>query len=525
MMMKWLRAGARIVAQISAPRRGSNIMGFKEAVYPQVKWMVLLIITILSIALWQSDFVIAGTVANIYLNGLIFAGAAFGVVLHFRAVFTLKDEYVGLAALNEAYQDNAVRRSTGSIPTPASDRLDRLREPAAYFKEPQLLRGSFDLLYSQLYAAPAMTISTGTAKMLIEDFENRLADRVGFINYVAGLMVLLGLLGTFIGLLQTVGSVGDIIASIDLTSGAGPEAIQGLLDKLGAPLSGMATGFSSSLFGLIASLALGVMTKICFRSFNHLKAEFEVWINRVSQIETIALDLNQATAHEQAIAHEALDLEYLGMDPNIPVPVALQNSLERLSYSVECFGKVVEREASATRDETRKILLEAIESFEDARKRQMDAIWKSKNDQIEAVMQMMEAMRESRADKNELTHVLHELADTLRADTRRPNRPPGKGKSPQKAAPIAANRDNQQAIEAMTEAMTRKLFGDADDQPAAQPEDVEEPAVSREQSADEMLSRVVRQMKANVVEEKTTDTTSTTIGTWKKSTQRPDLRQ
>lgn len=509
--MKWLRAGTRIVAQISAPRRGSNIMGFKEAVYPQVKWMVLLIVTILSIALWQSDFVIAGTMANIYLNGLIFVGAAFGVVLHFRAVLTLKDEYVGLAALNEAYQDNAVRRPTGSIPTPASDRLERLREPAAYFKEPQLLRGSFDLLYSQLYAAPAMTIPTGTAKMLIEDFENRLADRVGFINYVAGLMVLLGLLGTFIGLLQTVGSVGDIIASIDLTSGAGPEAIQGLLDKLGAPLSGMATGFSSSLFGLIASLALGVMTKICFRSFNHLKAEFEVWINRVSQIETIALDSNQATAHEQAIAHEALDLEYLGMDPNVPVPVALQNSLERLSYSVECFGKVVEREASATRDETRKILLEAIESFEDARKRQT------------------EAMRESRADKNELTHVLHELADTLRADTRRPNRPPGKGKSPQKAAPTAANQDNQQAIEAMTaamtEEMTRKLFGDADDQPAAQPEDREEPAVSREQSADEMLSRVVRQMKDNVVEEKTTDTTSTTIGTWKKSTQRPDLRR
>ena len=72
-------------------------------------------------------------------------------------------------------------------------------------------------------------------------------------------LVFLGLLGTFWGLLKTIGSVGNVISGlgIDDTNVAG--FFNSLKDGLNAPLQGMSIAFSSSLLGLAGSLILGFM--------------------------------------------------------------------------------------------------------------------------------------------------------------------------------------------------------------------------------------------------------------------------
>ncbi len=413
-------------------------MNYKKSVYPQVRWITLLAASIIALAVWQNEFVMAGFVSNVYLNGGIFLGAAFGVALHYVALFSLRDEYIGLDALNEAFEDNATRKPVDGLPEPPDEREARTREAARFFNEPKLLGGSFDMLYSQLYAGPALAIPSTTAKALIEDFENRLADRVGFINYVSSLMVLLGLLGTFIGLLATVGSVGDILGSIDLSGGGGAEQIQALFDSLGAPLGGMATGFSSSLFGLIASMTLGVMTKICFNSFNDLKNEFESWINRVSQIETLearggadrpdaAVALDAASLIAVSTAADDAERDALvgavTVAPSFELTekvrrrldetLELKASMEALMQTMTEFGDRVEARSEILQQETREMFVSMLDTLQQSQRQHLAQARKLAESQNKALSQIAGGLALSAQRQEEMREAILALTDAL----------------------------------------------------------------------------------------------------------------
>ena len=92
---------------------------------------------------------------------------------------------------------------------------------------------------------------------LIENTDMALSSVRETSRYLVGLLVFLGLLGTFWGLLKTIGSVGNVISGlgIDDTNVAG--FFNSLKDGLNAPLQGMSIAFSSSLLGLAGSLILG----------------------------------------------------------------------------------------------------------------------------------------------------------------------------------------------------------------------------------------------------------------------------
>ena len=76
-------------------------------------------------------------------------------------------------------------------------------------------------------------------------------------RYLVGLLVFLGLLGTFWGLLKTIGSVGNVISSLGIDDTNVAAFFNSLKDGLNAPLKGMSIAFSSSLLGLAGSLILG----------------------------------------------------------------------------------------------------------------------------------------------------------------------------------------------------------------------------------------------------------------------------
>ena len=104
-------------------------------------------------------------------------------------------------------------------------------------------------------------------------------------RYLTGLLVFLGLLGTFWGLLQTVASIGSTIQSLSVGSGEIGVIFDELKSGLEAPLAGMGTAFSSSLFGLTGSLILGFLDLQAGQSQTRFYNELEDWLSSVTEVD------------------------------------------------------------------------------------------------------------------------------------------------------------------------------------------------------------------------------------------------
>lgn len=246
----------------------------------QIYKMTFVLFLLASLGLWQITFVITAIEANIFLNMTIFGTFGFGAFVAYRNVMGLKNEVHAFDALKEEYEDNC-----NSELQEASDpywRYYRCENDAVVFQKPNILEHPFQIISEEIGRTGALAMSTGTMQNLSDSVDARLDEQKSLVSYVTGILVMLGLIGTFVGLMVTLSSVGAIIGNLDLTGGAGAEAIQGLMDGLKVPLQGMATGFSSSLFGLITSLALGLIGRFGNQASSVLKTNFETWLAGVA---------------------------------------------------------------------------------------------------------------------------------------------------------------------------------------------------------------------------------------------------
>ncbi|MEM9206539.1 MAG: hypothetical protein AAGA88_09425 [Pseudomonadota bacterium] len=240
-------------------------------------------VLLLALAAWQLDFVIVSINANIYLNATIIGVFLFGVFLAYRGVLGLRTELQAFDALKEEFNDTRV-----DVTADEGDpnwRYNRCKKPAIMFTRPLILGQSYSLCSDEIGRTGDLQLTAGTMSTLVEGIDIRLDEQRSLLNYVVGILVMLGLIGTFVGLMGTLASVGEIIGGLDLSGGAGPEVIQNLMTSLQKPLEGMATGFSSSLFGLITSLTLGLMTRFNSQALNVVRMSFETWLGGVAQIE------------------------------------------------------------------------------------------------------------------------------------------------------------------------------------------------------------------------------------------------
>jgi hypothetical protein len=103
-------------------------------------------------------------------------------------------------------------------------------------------------------------------------------------RYLVGLLVFLGLLGTFWGLLQTITSVGGAIDAIDTGATDNVTMFSDLKAGLAAPLKGMGTAFSSSLLGLAGSLVLGFLELQAGHAHNRFYNELEEWLSGITEL-------------------------------------------------------------------------------------------------------------------------------------------------------------------------------------------------------------------------------------------------
>ncbi len=129
-----------------------------------------------------------------------------------------------------------------------------------------------------------ITLSATSMRSILDSISFRLDESREYSRYMIGLLIFLGLLGTFWGLLLTVDSIGQTIGTLKIGSNEASVMFEELKSGLEKPLSGMAVAFSSSLFGLSGSLILGFFDLIYNQAQNRFYNELEEWLSTVTEI-------------------------------------------------------------------------------------------------------------------------------------------------------------------------------------------------------------------------------------------------
>src|SRR4051812_12094977 len=247
-----------------------------------VRMVVFLVLCALVMVVLYKQIVVA-FFANPGLNALIGAVLLIGTILSFRQVIRLYPEVSWVNSFRIADPGLAV------------DRHPTLLAPMA-----AILGGE---------RTGRMTISQQTMRHLLDSIATRLDEARDISRYMTGLLVFLGLLGTFWGLIETVGSVGKVIEGLKVGGDAG-SLFDTLREGLAAPLGGMGISFSSSLFGLAGSLILGFLDLQSSQAQNRFYTDLEDWLGSTVR-------------------------EYSGEGPATGVSGELQHAMERLRAVVE----------------------------------------------------------------------------------------------------------------------------------------------------------------------------------------------
>ena len=159
----------------------------------------------------------------------------------------------------------------------------------------------------------SVALSTATLRSILDSIATRLDESRDTSRYLIGLLVFLGLLGTFWGLLGTIGSISTVIQSLDAGGGTANDILTALKEGLSAPLNGMGTAFSTSLFGLSSSLILGFLDLQAGRAQNRFYTELEIWLSSVTDVGSeLQPAIEGAGTDVQALAEQILKLAQEG---------------------------------------------------------------------------------------------------------------------------------------------------------------------------------------------------------------------
>ena len=223
---------------------------------------------------------------NAPLNGFIVGVLGLGIIYNFRQVLML---YPEVAWIESFRQDGAPLSET---------HLPKLLAPMATMVGKHKDR---------------LSLSTLAMRAFLDGIVSRLDESRDISRYTIGLLIFLGLLGTFWGLLGTVASIGDVIGGLSVEGGDAAVVFGDLKRGLQAPMAGMGTAFSSSLFGLAGSLVLGFLDLQANQAQNRFYNDLEEWLSSVTRLSTSSL----------------------AIETDQPIPAYVQALLEQTAESLE----------------------------------------------------------------------------------------------------------------------------------------------------------------------------------------------
>ncbi len=231
--------------------------------YNILMWMVVFVFGAAIALTFVYDPVLFAFKTNPWFNALILIVLVVGIAHNFQQVIKLYKEIAWI----DNFRNSGNARASGAI-TPLLAPMARM-----------LLKRESDNL----------TLSTMSMRSLLDSIGNRLEESRDISRYLIGLLIFLGLLGTFWGLLATVSSVGDVIKNMSTGDGNNLLLFETLKTGLQQPLSGMGIAFSSSLFGLAGSLVLGFLDLQAGHAQRRFFNELEEWLSEVTHLSSGAL--------------------------------------------------------------------------------------------------------------------------------------------------------------------------------------------------------------------------------------------
>lgn len=281
--------------------------------------------------------------ANPALNTLIFAVLMLGIIYMLRQVFMLRREVAWL----EYYQ--ATEHSAGEIGP-----------------EPVLLAPMAKMLGER---KGRLMLSALSMRSLLDGISSRLDESRELSRYLIGLLIFLGLLGTFWGLLGTVRSVGSVIGSLSLDGKDVGMMFQNLQHGLEAPLSGMGTAFAASLFGLAGSLVLGFLELQVTQAQHRFFLDVEDWLSGATRLSSGAGGLETG-------------------DQSIPVYV--QALLEQTAENLELLQSTMKasEEGRRTSNQTLTMLMERLSTLTDQMRAEQHVLLKLAESQVDMKTQL-----------------------------------------------------------------------------------------------------------------------------------------
>ena len=231
--------------------------------YYILMWMLFFLLSAALALTFVYDAVFFAFNANPWFNALIVFVLLIGVAYNFRQVISLNKEINWI--------ENFRRTNLASAPVSTTPLLAPMARMLSNKESDHL------------------ALSTMSTRSLLDSISNRIEESRDISRYLIGLLIFLGLLGTFWGLLSTVSSVGDVIKGM---SGEGEDTLlifENLKSGLQQPLSGMGIAFSSSLFGLAGSLILGFLDLQAGHAQRRFFNELEDWLSEVTHLSSGSL--------------------------------------------------------------------------------------------------------------------------------------------------------------------------------------------------------------------------------------------
>ncbi|MFP4518246.1 MAG: hypothetical protein ACLFQ5_02205 [Oceanicaulis sp.] len=224
-----------------------------------ILWMAVFLGAVVLLAALLHQPLITAFEANPAINGVILGVLLIGIVYTFLQAQAIGPSARWLVRLNDA------------------DHPDDLPPP------PSLIAPMAALLSDA--ADGRSRISAASARVVLDSVAARMAESGAFTRYFGRLLIFLGLLGTFYGLLLVVSDVGDAVRAVSATaSGASEDQAAALMTAIEEPISGMGTAFASSLFGLAGSLIIGFLELQASRAQNRFYNEVEEWLSSISRL-------------------------------------------------------------------------------------------------------------------------------------------------------------------------------------------------------------------------------------------------
>jgi hypothetical protein len=286
-------------------------------------WMLGFLGIVAALALVLAPQLGEAFAANIGFNAVILAVLAVGIGVNLRQVIRLQREVRWMEAFRRASPERPV--SVKPVLLASMARVLTSRERGKFHLTPMSMRS------------------------ILDSVQIRLEEQRDLSRYIIGLLIFLGLLGTFWGLLITIRSIGDIIGGLSV--GADVVAMfEALKVDLRQPLTGMATAFSTSLFGLAGSLIVGFLDLQSGHAQNRFYNELEEWLSGMARLPSglSAEGETSVPAYVQALLEqtaESLDRMQIAIGESERERRAGTEQLTELNTHLSKLGDMLARES------------------------------------------------------------------------------------------------------------------------------------------------------------------------------------